>query len=235
MTKRKGLVIAMDGPAGVGKSTVGGLVAKALGYKFINTGEMYRALTWKGLEEGVELEDHDAVLKLAKRLHWEFKPVEEGGTTLKTYIDGQGVTVQIREERVSINSSLVAGNPGVRKFLSKLQRELGEGGSIVMEGRDITTNVFPDADVKIYLDASPEERADRRYRQLKAAGQEADRDKILAAILKRDLNDLKREINPLKQAEDALVIDSTSLTLHEVADKILKHIKKGAKLNGHVR
>lgn len=231
--KRKGLVIAMDGPAGVGKSTVGGLVAKSLGYKFINTGEMYRALTWKGLEEGVDLEDHDAVLALAKRLHWEFKPVEEGGTTLKTYIDGQGVTVQIREERVSINSSLVAGNPGVRKFLSKLQRELGEGGSIVMEGRDITTNVFPDADVKIYLDASPEERADRRYRQLKAAGQEADRDKILAAILKRDLNDLKREINPLKQAEDALVIDSTSLTLHEVADKILKHIKKGAKPAGH--
>ena len=229
MSKRKGLVIAMDGPAGVGKSTVGGLVAKSLGYKFINTGEMYRALTWKGLEEGVDLEDHDAVLTLAKRLHWEFKPVEEGGTTLKTYIDGQGVTVQIREERVSINSSLVAGNPGVRKFLSKLQRELGEGGSIVMEGRDITTNVFPDADVKIYLDASPEERADRRYRQLKAAGQEADRDKILAAILKRDLNDLKREINPLKQAEDALVIDSTSLTLHEVADKILKHIKKGGK------
>ncbi len=233
MTKRKGLVIAMDGPAGVGKSTVGGLVAKSLGYKFINTGEMYRALTWKGLEEGVELEDHDAVLKLARRLHWEFKPVEEGGTTLKTYIDGQGVTVQIREERVSINSSLVAGNPGVRKFLSKLQRELGEGGSIVMEGRDITTNVFPDADVKIYLDASPEERADRRYRQLKAAGQDADRDKILAAILKRDLNDLKREINPLKQAEDALVIDSTSLTLHEVADKILKHIRKSSKLNGH--
>ena len=233
MTKRKGLVIAMDGPAGVGKSTVGNLVAKSLGFKFINTGEMYRALTWKGLEQGVDLNDHEAVLKLAKDLTWEFKPVEEGGTTLKTFIDGQGVTMQIREERVSVNSSLVAGNPGVRKFLSKLQRHLGEGGSIVMEGRDITTNVFPDADVKIYLDASPEERADRRYRQLKASGQEADRDKILAAILKRDLNDIKREINPLKQAEDAFVIDSTKLTLHEVAEKILRRIRKGAKLNGH--
>ena len=235
MTKRKGLVIAMDGPAGVGKSTVGGLVAKSLGYKFINTGEMYRALTWKGLEEGVELADYDAVLALARRLKWEFKPIEEGGSTLKTFIDGQGVTIQIREERVSVNSSVVAGNPGVRKFLSKLQRELGEGGSIVMEGRDITTNVFPDADVKIYLDASPEERADRRYRQLKAAGQEADRGAILAAILKRDLNDLKREINPLKQAPDALVIDSTKLTLHQVADKILRAIRRGgkAKLNGH--
>lgn len=235
MTKRKGLVIAMDGPAGVGKSTVGGLVAKSLGYKFINTGEMYRALTWKALELGKDLNDNEGVLDLAKSLKWEFKPVEEGGTTLKTFINGQGVTQQIREEKVSVNSSLVAGNPGVRKFLSKLQRDLGEGGSIVMEGRDITTNVFPDADVKIYLDASPEERADRRYRQLKAAGQEADRDKILAAILKRDLNDLKREINPLKQAPDAMVIDSTRLTMHQVAGKILRRIKKGAKANGHAK
>ncbi|MDD5305552.1 MAG: (d)CMP kinase, partial [Elusimicrobia bacterium] len=175
---------------------------------------------------------------LAKRLKWEFRPVEDGGTTLKTYINGTGVTMQIREERVSVNSSLVAANPGVRKFLSKLQRDLGvhqsrEAGGIVMEGRDITTNVFPDADVKIYLDASPEERADRRYRQLKASGQEADRDKILAAILKRDLNDLKREINPLKQAADALVIDSTKLTMHQVADKILRRIRAGAKANGH--
>jgi cytidylate kinase len=233
VTRRKGLVIAMDGPAGVGKSTVGNLVAKSLGYKFINTGEMYRALTWRALEDGLDLNDNERVLALAKSLQWEFKPVEEGGTTLKTFIDGTGVTLQIREERVSVNSSLVAANPGVRKFLSKLQRDLGEGGAIVMEGRDITTNVFPDADVKIYLDASPEERADRRYRQLKAAGQEADRDKILAAILKRDLNDLKREINPLKQAADALVIDSTKLTMHQVAEKILRRIRKGAKANGH--
>lgn len=226
MKKRRGLVIAMDGPAGVGKSTVGNLVAKALGFTFINTGEMYRALTWKALELKADLDDQELVTDLAKKLTWEFKPVEEGGTALKTWIDGEVVTGQIREERVSVNSSRVAANPGVRRFLSKLQRELGEGGSIVMEGRDITTNVFPDADVKIYLDASPEERADRRYRQLKAAGQEADRDKILAAILKRDLNDIKREINPLKQAEDALVVDSTKLTLHQVADKILRHIRK---------
>ncbi|HXT02274.1 MAG TPA: (d)CMP kinase [Elusimicrobiota bacterium] len=227
--RRKGLIIAMDGPAGVGKSTIGGLLAKSLGYQFINTGEMYRALTWKALEEGVDLDDVDAVLALAKRLTWEFKPVEEGGTTLKTYIDGVPVTLQIREERVSVNSSRVAANPGVRKFLSKLQRELGEDGAIVMEGRDITTHVFPDADAKIYLDASPEERAARRYKQLKAAGQEADKAAILSAILKRDLNDLKREINPLKQAPDALVIDSTHLTMHQVAEKILRHVRREAK------
>ncbi len=227
--KRKGMIIAMDGPAGVGKSTVGGLVAKSLGYKFINTGEMYRALTWRALEDAVDLDDHEAVVALAKRLNWEFKPVEEGGITLKTYLDGVPVTGQIREERVSINSSRIAANPGVRKFLSKLQRELGEDGAIVMEGRDITTHVFPDADVKIYLDASPEERATRRYRQLKAAGQEADRNAILAAILKRDLNDIKREINPLKQAADALVIDSTRLTMHEVAEQILRSVRRGKK------
>ncbi|MFI5363972.1 MAG: (d)CMP kinase, partial [Elusimicrobiota bacterium] len=227
--RRKGLIIAMDGPAGVGKSTIGGLLAKSLGYQFINTGEMYRALTWKALEDGLDLDDHDAVLALAKKLNWEFKPVEEGGTTLKTYIDGVPVTTQIREERVSVNSSRVAANPGVRKFLSKLQRDLGEEGAIVMEGRDITTHVFPDADAKVYLDAAPEERAARRFKQLKAAGQEADKAAILAAILKRDLNDLKREINPLKQAPDALVIDSTHLTMHQVADKILRHVRRGAK------
>lgn len=227
--RRKGLIIAMDGPAGVGKSTIGGLLAKSLGYQFINTGEMYRALTWKALEDGVDLDDVDAVVALAKKLKWEFKPIEEGGTTLKTFIDGVPVTMQIREERVSVNSSRVAANPGVRKFLSKLQRDLGEDGAIVMEGRDITTHVFPDADAKIYLDASPEERAARRYKQLKAAGQDADKAAILSAILKRDLNDLKREINPLKQAPDALVIDSTHLTMHQVADKILRHVRREAK------
>lgn len=231
MTKRrrKGLIIAMDGPAGVGKSTIGGLVAKTLGYKFINTGEMYRALTWRALEDGLDLDDFDAVVALAKGLSWEFKPIEDGGVALKTFLDGVPVTSQIREERVSVNSSRIAANPGVRKFLSKLQRDLGEEGAIVMEGRDITTHVFPDADVKIYLDASPEERATRRYRQLKGAGQEADRNAILAAILKRDLNDIKREINPLKQAEDAVVIDSTKMTMHEVAEKILRHVRREAK------
>lgn len=215
----------MDGPAGVGKSTVGNLVAKRLGYHFINTGEMYRALSWKGLEENLNLNDQPAVLALAERIKWEFKPLEEGGTTLKTCLDGVPVTSQIRDERVSKNSSVVAANPGVRKFLSRLMRRLGGAGGVVMEGRDITTHVFPDADFKIYLDASIDERADRRYRQLKAAGHEADRHKIREAILTRDLNDLKRKINPLSQAPDALVIDSTHLSMRQVAQKILRLIQ----------
>ena len=218
----------MDGPAGVGKSTVVHLLGKALGYRFINTGEMYRALTWRALEDSIDPGDEKAVLALAKRLRWEFHPTEEG-TTLRTTIDGQGVTAQIRDERVSRFSSLVAANPGVRKLLCRLQRKIGEEGGIVMEGRDITTNVFPDADFKIYLDASIEERARRRYRQLKAAGQAADRRKIREAILTRDLNDIKRKINPLSQARDAVVIDSTRLTLHQVSRKILRHIKRHAR------
>lgn len=226
---RARLIIAMDGPAGVGKSTVGHLVAKSLGYHFINTGEMYRALTWKGLEEEIDLTDEATVLALAERIKWEFKPLEEGGTTLKTCIDGEPVTTQIRDERVSRNSSVVAANAGVRKFLSKLMRKLGADGGVVMEGRDITTNVFPDADFKIYLDASIDERADRRYRQLKASGHDADRRKIKEAILTRDLNDLKRKINPLTQACDALVIDSTHLSLKQVAQKILRAIKNGSR------
>jgi cytidylate kinase len=221
---RRRWIIAMDGPAGVGKSTVGHLVAKRLGYHFINTGEMYRALTWKALEEKIDPADAGAVLKLAKRLKWEFKPADEG-VTLKTYLDGEGVGRHIRDERVGRNSSAVAGIPGVRRLLRNLQRRLGRDGGVVMEGRDITTNVFPDADVKVYLDASLEERAVRRYRQLKTAGAKVKLDKIKADILSRDRRDLERKINPLRQADGAVVIDSTKLSLHEVSQRILQQIR----------
>lgn len=222
-TKRMKWIIAIDGPAGVGKSTVGHLVAKKLSYHFINTGEMYRALTWRALEDKVELTNGEAVTKLAKKIKWEFRPTDEG-TTLKTYLDGEGVTAHIREERVSRNSSLVAGITGVRKYLRKLQRDLGKDGGVVMEGRDITTNVFPDADMKVYLDASIDERAERRCKQLKASGQPAELERIKQDILTRDRKDLERKINPLRQAEDAIVIDSTSMTLHQVADRILESL-----------
>jgi len=233
VTKRKrGWIIAMDGPAGVGKSTVGHLVAKKLGYHFINTGEMYRALTWKALREKVDVSDARAVARLAKRIDWEFRPAEEG-VTLKTFIDGEGVSKHIRDERVGRNSSAVAGIPEVRRLLRAIQRRLGKEGGIVMEGRDITTNVFPDAEVKVYLDASLDERAERRYRQLRSAGQKVDLDRIKSDILARDRRDLERKINPLRQAENSLVIDSTQLSLHDVAGKILDEIK--AKRNGKNR
>lgn len=224
--KGRSFVVAIDGPAGVGKSTVGNLVAKSLGFHFINTGEMYRALTWKALQEKIDCSDGKAVMALASRLKWEFRPTEEG-TTLKTFIDGLGVSVQIREENVSKNSSLVAAIPDVRKFFCSVQRRLGRDGRIVMEGRDITTHVLPDADYKIYLDASITERADRRYRQLKASSQKASLSKIRESILKRDLNDLRRKINPLAVADDAWLIDSTHMTMHQVAQRILRVVKSG--------
>ncbi len=186
---------------------------------------MYRALTWKAIQEGVDLTDGEAVTRLAERVKWEFRPTDEG-TTLKTFLDGEGTTIQIRDEKVSKNSSLVAGVPGVRKYLRQLQRDLGEAGAIVMEGRDITTNVFPDADFKIYLDADIEERAERRYRQLRQSGKDTAQNEILDAMISRDRQDLERKINPLRQAADALVIDSTHLSLHEVADKILEHVRE---------
>jgi len=233
---RSGLVIAMDGPAGVGKSTIGTMVAKELGFRFINTGEMYRALTWKALEEGIDPTDGDALTRLAKRLTWEFRTVGEG-VVIRTHIDGKGVTTQIREERVSKNSSIVAGAGGVRRLLRDMQRKLGEDGSIVMEGRDITTNVFPDADFKVYLDASIEERAKRRTKQLRQQGKPADYDKILDAIIQRDRGDLQRKINPLTQAKDAIVIDSTKMTMVETAEGILKLIrsKRKAGIEGATR
>jgi len=225
---RKRMVIAMDGPAGVGKSTVGQCVAKALGYHFINTGEMFRALTWKALEEGIDVSDQEAVVRLARRLKWEFRPAG-GGVALKTFLDGQPVTVQIREERVSVNTSAVASNPGVRRFLCRLQRRLGRGGGIVMEGRDIGTHVFPEADFKFYLDASAAERARRRYKQLKASGLSANLRRIHAAILQRDQNDSKRKINPLSRSTDAALIDSTRLSMRQVARAMLGLIRAGGR------
>ena len=218
--RRRGLIIAIDGPAGVGKSTVGTRVARRLGYRFINTGEMYRALTWKALEDGEDLHDPRALTRLAKRLEWDFR-TDRAGVVIRTFIDGVGVTRGIREERVSRNSSLVAGVTGVRRHLRALQRALARDGCIVMEGRDISTNVFPDADLKVFLDASVDERALRRTRQLRAQGRPADLEDIRRAIAVRDEKDRSRRINPLKQAEDAVVIDSTRLNLREVAGRIL--------------
>ncbi|MBI5623211.1 MAG: (d)CMP kinase [Elusimicrobia bacterium] len=222
--RRKGKIIAIDGPAGVGKSTVGHLVAERLGYDFINTGEMFRALAWKAIAAGVPVEDLRAVAALAGRLKWEFRPTPE--RTLKTFIDGESVAPFLRDEGVSAASSAVAANPGVRRFMCRLQRRLGAAGAIVMEGRDIGTHVFPDAEHKIYLDADVDERARRRYRQLRASGAKARLQAVREAMLKRDLNDLKRKINPLSTASDAVVLDSTHLTLHEVAEKIIRMVRR---------
>lgn len=221
--RRRGWIIAMDGPAGVGKSTVGRLVAGKLGFGFLNTGEMFRALAWKCLQQKVDPSKARSVLALAKKLSWEFRTLS--GAQIRTFVDGELVDKQIRQEKVSRAASTVAAHPGVRTLMRKMQRDLGKAGRIVMEGRDITTAVFPDADFKIYLDASIDERAKRRYAQLKTQGFSADLDTIRKSIRARDMNDIRRKVNPLKQAEDAIVIDSSRLTLQQVARKIIKYIK----------
>lgn len=226
LRKRKKLIIAMDGPAGVGKSTVGHLVAKRLGYFFLNTGEMYRALTWKALKEGTDLKDSKALAKLARSTQWSF---QAGENRLRVCIDGEVIGSQIRAESVSRNSGAIAGVPEIRRHLRRIQRRLGREGGVVMEGRDITTNVFPDADFKFYLDASLKERAKRRYRQLQQQDHEVTLKRIEEGILSRDMQDFQRKINPLRQAQDAIFIDSTEMSLHKVAQKILNCIKQDAK------
>ncbi len=217
--RANGIVIAIDGPAGVGKSTVGKLVASRLGYRFISTGKMYRALAWKALEAGVSLEDDAALVALARALKWEFP--KGAGPEADVAIDGRRLERELVDERTGRASSAIAKLPGVRLFMKDMQRQAGLEGGVVMEGRDIGTNVFPDAELKVYLDASPKARAERRVAQLKAQGLPADYDEILDFIVKRDAQDSGRAVNPLRKADDALYLDSTSMPRDQVVASIV--------------
>ena len=221
MAKRsKGIIIAIDGPAGVGKSTVGRAVAADLNYSFISTGKMYRALAWKALASGANLEDEAALMRLALAAKWELKPSATPEPQL--CLDGTPLDREITDETVAKASSAVSKFAEVRKFMRDMQRSIGAQGGVVMEGRDIGTNVFPDAEVKIYLDASPEARAQRRVGQLRAQGLEADYAATLDFIVKRDDQDSRRKNNPLKQAEGCHYVDSTVLDRDQVVKEILR-------------
>ncbi|MFA6434298.1 MAG: (d)CMP kinase [Elusimicrobiales bacterium] len=221
MTRRpKGIIIAIDGPAGVGKSTIGKMVAARLNYSFISTGKMYRALAWKALAAGTDLEDEAALMALARAVSWELKP--SGTSEPQLCVDGRPLDREITDETVGKASSVVSKSAGVRRFMVDMQRAVGAGGGVVMEGRDIGTNVFPDAELKIYLDASPEARAGRRVGQLRAQGLEADGAAILDFIVKRDEQDSRRKNNPLKRAEGGHYIDSTLLDREQVVTEILR-------------
>ena len=214
--------IAIDGPAASGKSTIGGLLAEGLGYIYFDTGVMYRAVTWEALVRGIAIEDEAAVTALAEHLDIDvIRPTVDDGRQYTVLTDGQDVTWEIRRPEVNGGVSPVSAYRGVRAALSAQQRRIGSKGRIVMVGRDIGTVILPNADLKIYLDATAEERARRRHREEAARGETSDYGEILASVRRRDEIDSGRAIAPLRAADDAVVIDTTSLDIDQVVERAM--------------
>lgn len=218
MINRK-IKIAIDGPAGVGKTTIAKKLTSILNLKSIDTGATYRAVTYILLKNGIDLDDDAGIKEALKKIKISFK-------NEKIYVNNIDVTNKIRTEKISKLTNILAANPIVRKHLRKLQKRLSKNGNCVMEGRDIGTVVMPDADFKFYLDATPLERAKRRYKELK---KNLNFKKLLKSIQRRDHLDKTRGISPLKPAKDAIIIDTTNLSFNQVIEKILKIIKKSGK------
>ena len=216
-------IIAIDGPAASGKSTLGRRLADHLGFLFFDTGVMYRAVTWGALQRGIQINDENAVTFLARTLQIEVRPSSsDDGRACDVLLDGEDVTWETRNPEVEANVSPVSAYKGVREALASQQRRIGLRGRVVMVGRDIGTVVLPEADLKIYLDASAEERARRRYLEIIQRGKQADLDKILEGVRNRDQIDSTRAFSPLCAAEDAVVLDSDILNADEVFEKVEK-------------
>ena len=209
--------IAIDGPSGAGKSTIAKAVARRLGIDYIDTGAMYRAIGLKMLSRGLAMEDSQALLDMLAETEIDFA----GGRVI---LDGQAVDSLIRTPEVSKAASDCSALAPVRSKLVELQRKMGKTKSVIMDGRDIGTNVLTDAEYKYFLTASPEERALRRYKEMQEKGQESDYDKVLAQIIERDHNDSTRALKPLRKAEDAEEIDSTHMTIDQVVDYICSQV-----------
>jgi CMP/dCMP kinase len=224
--KRKKLTIAIDGPSGAGKSTVARSLAKRLGYVYIDTGAMYRSVALRVKEKGISPEDEVALNPLAASLHISF--ITQGEQT-HVLCDGKDVTEAIRIPEISRLASTISKQKGVREALVQMQREMGEGGGVVLEGRDIGTVVFPDADVKFYLDAEGEERVRRRYHEMVEKGVRADFKETQEELIQRDHNDMHRDHSPLKKAEDAVFIDSTHRSVEEVVEEMVRIVKTKGK------
>lgn len=220
------MTIAIDGPAASGKSTLAIALAARLGYLYFDTGVMYRAITWLALQKRINLADEMQLTALAETVVIDVRPPSrQDGRFFDVWVDHQDITWQIRQSEVDANVSVVSAYPGVRAALSAQQRRIGQRGQVVMAGRDIGTVVLPEAELKIYLDASAEERARRRTAEIRGRGGEADFDKILAMIRERDRIDSTRAVAPLRPAADAVLINSSAFSAQEVLEMVLTLIE----------
>lgn len=218
-----GFIVAVDGTAGSGKGSITKIVAERLNLTAIDTGAMYRCVALAMLEQNIKLEELSKIAELLKNIKIEFVEDETGK---KVFLNGKDVSLKIRTVEVTEYTSPVATIGIVREHLVKLQRKMAESIDVIMEGRDIGTNVFPNADVKIYLDATPEERAKRRFRQNKDNGIDTPYEEILKNVIDRDYRDSHREISPLTKAPDAIYVDSTGMTVEEEAEEVIRIIKE---------
>lgn len=220
---KKELQVAIDGPASAGKSTVAKIVAKNFNYIYVDTGAMYRSITYKAIQNNINLNDENKIVELLHKTKITFTP---GNPVQHVFIDGEEVTDKIRSEKVTNNVSTVAALPLIRRDLVKRQQEIAKDGGVIMDGRDIGTTVLPNADLKIFLIASVKERAERRYIENQKKGINVTLEELKKEIEVRDYKDSHRKVSPLKKAKDAIEIDTTSLSIEQVSDKISSLIKK---------
>jgi cytidylate kinase len=219
-------IIALDGPAASGKSTLAKTLADSLGYLFFDTGVMYRAITWIALQRDLNLRDEATITELAQKAQIDIRPPSKAdGRACDVVIGDKDVTWDMRDGEVDANVSVVSAYAGVRQALSEQQRRIGMRGRVVMVGRDIGTVVLPEADLKIYLDASAEERAKRRFDEIIARGEKADYDEILRKVIERDRIDSTRAVAPLRPADDAVIIDSDKMNAEQVLARVMELCK----------
>ncbi len=215
---KKELVITIDGPSGAGKTTVSKMLAARIGYRYIDTGALYRGIALETQRQGISADDEDAIALACKSIDLRFR-IE--GDDLRLFSGDRDISDMIRSSQISMRASKVSALGAVRSFLTVLQRRLGEERAVVFEGRDMGTVIFPEADVKFFLDADTDIRAERRYLELKARGDDIDFDRVRRDIVVRDTNDSNRKLAPLKPAEDAVHVDASHMGIEDVVDKMV--------------
>ncbi len=215
------MIIAIDGPAGSGKSTVAQLIASRLKFKYIETGSMYRAVAWQAQQAGIDPEDVERVAEVARNISIEFQP---GTERQKVMVDGEDLTPVLKTETIGRLAAIVAANKAVREVMVAQQQNMGRNGNVVMDGRDIGTVVFPDADKKFFLVADQKERAQRRHEEIKAKHPEATFEKIYEQLQQRDFEDENREVSPLVPAKDSILLDTTGMNIDEVVAQMIEAI-----------